>query len=597
MIKKLLIFAFISILIVPLGWGQQDTMTLSIVEATGSGSCGDSTDCSSNQICFNLIGVPSSGIIGYQVANYDIWLSTTGGQAIGATLPIISETSCIAFNTTDLVGNAGNIRVGANDVGGNPIDFVSGDNIIHNFCISYNNLAELQAVLTGASPGLPGGSAMSASIAGDPMTTLDVFLTEATLVLSSNTISCILTPDTISIVVPADSTFTVCVDTTELPGNLNSIASCGDPSNGGSLSNPNSVDGCIDYTAPNTPGTTDAFCIVFCDDGGSCDTTVVNVMVPLAPTTCTVVIINEPDPVSCTLSDFTNVTCNGLDDGTISVVAAGGSAPYDYDNGTSTNTDGSFTGLATGTYSITITDANGCTTTCDDVIITEPSAVTCMINSSSDVSCNGFADGSISVSAGGGTGPYVYDDGTTTNINGSFTGLAAGTYSITIIDANSCTTTCPNILIEEPTAVTCTINSSSDISCNGLDDGSISASAGGGIGPYVYNIGGGVTNADGQFSGLSANTYNITITDANGCTATCGDVIILEPGALSCIIDGTANETCREFDDGTIDVSAVGGTAPYVYDIGGGVTNTDGSFSGLEAGTYNITITDANGCQ
>ncbi len=594
MIKKLLIFAFISIIIVPLARGQQDTMTLSIVEATGSGSCGDSTDCSSNQICFNLIGVPSSGIIGYQVANYDIWLSTTGGQAIGATLPIISETSCIAFNTTDLVGNAGNIRVGANDVGGNPTDFVSGDNIIHNFCISYNNLAELQAVLTGASPGLPGGSAMSASIAGDPMTTLDVFLTEATLVLSSNTVSCILTPDTISIVVPADSTFTVCVDTTELPGNLNSIASCGDPNNGGTLSNPNSTDGCIDYMAPSTPGTTDAFCIVFCDDGGSCDTTIVIVTVPVLPTTCPAIVITQPDPWICTITPGTDVSCNGFADGSFSVSASGATSPYVYDDGSTTNTDGSFTGLAAGTYSITITDANGCTTTCDDVIIGEPDALTCTITPGTEVSCNGFADGSFSVSAVGGTSPYVYDDGSTTNTDGSFTGLDGGTYSVTITDANGCTTTCDDVIITEPAALTCTITPGTDVSCNGFADGSFSVSAVGGTSPYVYDDGA-TTNTDGSFTGLAAGSYSITITDANGCTTTCSDVLITQPDALTCTIDGSTNETCNEFDDGTISVSAVGGTSPYVYDDGA-TTNTDGSFTGLAAGSYSITITDANGC-
>ncbi len=520
MIKKLLFISVVSLIFVHFGWSQQDTMTLSIVEVTGPGNgCGDTTDCDNNQICFNLIGVPSSGILGYQVANYDIWLSTTGGSAIPETLPIISETSCIAFNTTDLIGNPGNIRVGANDVGGDPIDFVSGDNIIHNFCISYNDLAELQAVLTGASPGLPGGSAMSASIAGDPMTTIDVFLTEAVLTLSSSTVSCILPPDTIPIIVPADSTTTVCVDTTELPGNLTSISSCGGP-NSGSLSNADPVNGCIDYTAPNAPGTTDDFCLIVCDDGGFCDTTIVIVTVPLPPATaCAIVFITSPDPLSCDINGSTDETCNILDDGTIDVSATGGTIPYTYDiGGGVTNNDGQFSGLAANTYSVTITDVNGCTTTCDDVIIGEPAAIVCSLNGFVNVTCNGFADGSIDMSASGGSSPYVFD------------------------------------------------------------------------------IGGGVTNNDGQFSGLMSNTYNITVTDGNGCMINCASVLITEPAALSCTVNGATDETCSALDNGTIDVNASGGTAPYVYDIGGGITNTDGQFSDLPAGSYSITITDANGC-
>ncbi len=311
-------------------------------------------------------------------------------------------------------------------------------------------------------------------------------------------------------------------------------------------------------------------------------------------TTCDDVIIGEPDAVTCTITGSDDASCNGYADGTISVLAGGGTGPYVYDDGSTTNTDGSFTGLAAGTYSITITDANGCTTTCDDVIIGEPDAVTCTITGSDDASCNGYADGTISVSAGGGTGPYVYDDGSTTNTDGSFTGLAAGSYSITITDANGCTTTCDDVLIGEPQALTCTINSSSDASCNGYADGTISVSAGGGTGPYVYDDGS-TTNTDGSFTGLAAGTYSITITDANGCTTTCDDVLIGEPQALTCTITGSEDVSCNGYADGTISVSAGGGTSPYVYDDGN-TTNTDGSFIGLAAGSYSITITDANGC-
>ncbi len=311
-------------------------------------------------------------------------------------------------------------------------------------------------------------------------------------------------------------------------------------------------------------------------------------------TTCADVMITQPDPLTCTFGSSSNETCNEFDDGTITVVAGGGTSPYVYDDGTTTNTDGSFTGLAAGTYSITITDANGCTTTCADVMITQPNPLTCTFGSSSNETCNEFDDGTITVVAGGGTSPYVYDDGTTTNTDGSFTGLAAGTYSITITDANGCTTTCADVIITQPDPLTCTFGSSTNETCNEFDDGTITVVAGGGTSPYVYDDGT-TTNTDGSFTGLAAGTYSITITDANGCTTTCADVIITQPDPLTCTFGSSSNETCNEFDDGTITVAAGGGTSPYVYDDGT-TTNTDGSFTGLAASTYSITITDANGC-
>ncbi len=191
-IKKILVLSVFCLTFGSWTFGQDRSMTLSLVEATEPGNgAGLATDCDNNQICFNLIGVPSANLVGYQVANYDIWLSTTGGLPINATIPITSETSRIAFNTNDLEGNIGNMRVGVTDAGGDPIDFVAGENVLHNFCISYNNLAELQLAITAASTGLPGGSSMAASIDGDPSTTINVYLTEAILEMNSNTISCI----------------------------------------------------------------------------------------------------------------------------------------------------------------------------------------------------------------------------------------------------------------------------------------------------------------------------------------------------------------------------------------------------------------------
>ncbi len=175
----------------------------------------------------------------------------------------------------------------------------------------------------------------------------------------------------------------------------------------------------------------------------------------MCTTTCDDVLIGEPQAVTCTITGSEDVSCNGYTDGTISVLAGGGTGPYVYDDGNTTNTDGSFTGLAAGSYSITITDANGCTTTCDDVLIGEPQALTCTITGSEDVSCNGYTDArSVYL-------PAVERDHMcmTMAIRRIQTDhLQAWRLAVTALrDANGCTTTCDDVLIGEPQAVTCTI--------------------------------------------------------------------------------------------------------------------------------------------
>ena len=127
------------------------------------------------------------------------------------------------------------------------------------------------------------------------------------------------------------------------------------------------------------------------------------------------------------------------------------------------------TNLAPGNYTVTVTDGNGCTFTTPAVTITEPTALTATATKVQDVQCNGAADGSISVSASGGTPNYTYlwDDGagqTTTTA----TNLAPGNYTVTVTDGNGCTFTTPAVTITEPTALTATATKVQDVQCNGL---------------------------------------------------------------------------------------------------------------------------------
>ncbi|MBK9543807.1 MAG: hypothetical protein IPO49_16110 [Bacteroidetes bacterium] len=271
------------------------------------------------------------------------------------------------------------------------------------------------------------------------------------------------------------------------------------------------------------------------------------------------VTITEPAALVATCSVVSNVSCNGGTDGAADVTASGGTAPY---TGT-----GSFTGLAAGTYTYNVSDANGCTASCS-VTITEPAALVATCSVTANVSCNGGTDGAADVTASGGTAPYT---GT-----GSFTGLAAGTYTYNVSDANGCTASC-SVTITEPAALVATCSVVSNVTCNGGSDGSADVTASGGTAPYT---------GTGSFTGLTAGTYTYNVSDANGCTATCS-VTITEPAALVATCSVTANVSCNGGSDGSADVTASGGTAPY--------TGT-GSFTGLAAGTYTYNVSDANGC-
>jgi len=286
----------------------------------------------------------------------------------------------------------------------------------------------------------------------------------------------------------------------------------------------------------------------------------------------------------------TDVACNAGNDGTASVTANGGTAPYTYawSNGATT---ANISGLTAGTYTVTITDANGCTTSAS-ATVNEPTQLIAAATST-DVACNGDASGSASVTANGGTAPYSYtwSNGATT---ASITGLVAGSYSVTITDANGCTTSA-SASVNEPTLLV-NVASSTDVSCFLGNDGSATANASGGTPPYTYDWG-----SDGNtqtITGLVAGTYTVNVTDANGCTtigsnSSSNSTVVGQPSALAVTATST-DVSCFDGTDGTATANASGGTPPYNYlwDTG----DTTQTITNLGAQTYTVTVTDANGC-
>jgi hypothetical protein len=298
------------------------------------------------------------------------------------------------------------------------------------------------------------------------------------------------------------------------------------------------------------------------------------------------VVIAEPAAlVAATVLD-SNVTCNTFLDGGATASATGGTLPYTY-NWSNTATTASITGVGAGTYSVTITDANGCTSN-SSITITEPVALVSTAAIDSNVTCNTLLDGGATASATGGTLPYTYNWSNTAT-TASITGVGAGTYSVTITDANGCTDS-SSVTITEPVTLVSSSTVDSNITCNGLSDGGATASSTGGTMPYTYNWNNSATTA--SITGIAAGTYSVTVTDANGCTDS-SSVTITEPAVL--VATGTpVNVGCPGEADGEANLSVTGGTPTYGYLWSNGSTNQNAT--GLAAGTYSVTVTDANGC-
>ena len=299
------------------------------------------------------------------------------------------------------------------------------------------------------------------------------------------------------------------------------------------------------------------------------------------------VTVTEPTQLVATNTIFSNATCNGLSNASATVAATGATPTYTFawPDGTTSFTN---TTLGAGTFIVTITDANLCTDT-TAVTVTEPAAIV-IAPTVVDISCNGLTDGSISAVITGGSSAYSYawSNGAATN---SITGLATGTYSLTITDANNCQKD-TTLSITQPNTVSASMGATSNIACKGGNTGSATAVALGGVMPYSYawsNASSGVTN-----SNMLAGLYIVTITDANGCNDTTS-VTLTEPAALlSFNITDSTNVLCNADLSGSATAVATGGGLPYSYSWSNGGVDT--IISNLAAGNYTASVTDSYGC-
>ena len=190
---------------------------------------------------------------------------------------------------------------------------------------------------------------------------------------------------------------------------------------------------------------------------------------------------------TATVSTQTNVSCTGGSTGSVTVTGASGTPAYTYsDNGTSFQASNVFSTLAANTYTLTIKDANGCTGTTTATITQPTAAVAASVSASTNVNCFGGTTGSITVTGSGGTSPYTYsDNGTSFQASNVFSTLAAGSYTLTVKDANGCTATATKTLTQPSATVAASVSGSTNVSCFGGTTGSITVTGSGGTSPYT----------------------------------------------------------------------------------------------------------------
>ncbi len=296
--------------------------------------------------------------------------------------------------------------------------------------------------------------------------------------------------------------------------------------------------------------------------------------------------ISLTQPALLSISEtHSNVLCNGGSTGSITTTTSGGTTPYSY-LWSGGNTNANRTNLTSGNYSVTVTDANFCTASVS-AAITQP-AVLSVSETHVNILCNGGNNGSITTTTSGGTTGYSYlwNDG---NTNANRTNLLAGTYSLTVSDANLCTASVSTSLTQ-PSLLSVS-ETHTNIQCNGSNTGSITLSVTGGVIPYSFTWNDGNTNQNRV--GLSAGNYSVTVADNNSCPASTS-VIITQPIALG-ISETHADIACGGATPGSIAVSTYGGIFPYTYLWNDGVTS--GNRTGLTtAGVYSVTVTDSNSC-
>ncbi|WP_207423144.1 gliding motility-associated C-terminal domain-containing protein, partial [Desertivirga brevis] len=307
-----------------------------------------------------------------------------------------------------------------------------------------------------------------------------------------------------------------------------------------------------------------------------------------------ITIVQPSAALKVTVANQTNILSYGASSGKIDINVSNGTAPYSY-SWNNQSTSQNLSNIPAGIYTVTVTDAKGCTATASSEILQPSAALAIAVVTKTDITSFGASTGAVTVSGSGGTGPYEYQLGNGTyQTNGTFTGLPAGTYTLTIKDANGVSSTTTITISQPSAALAVNVVNKTDITSFGASTGALTVAGSGGTGPYEYKLGNGTYQTNGTFTGLPAGTYTLTIKDANGVTSTTTVTISQPSTGLSLAVSTKANASIYNTATGSVTLTASGGTGPYEYKLDAGY-QTSAVFNNLRAKTYTGTVKDGNG--
>lgn len=315
--------------------------------------------------------------------------------------------------------------------------------------------------------------------------------------------------------------------------------------------------------------------------------------------------INEPEKFLFDSVVVSKILCNDQSNGIIKTYISGGKTPYNYSiNGSIpmiTSNYSYFGGLSSKTYNIVFKDKYNCQIDTNITLENPDTLIIENITKQDIFTCNGDAKGEINVDATGGTGNLQYSINSYAGPfqdNGNFNNLLAGFYTVVVIDENDCYASKPTFTLKEPTKIEFGDLFSTNITCNGFDDGTITLSAAGGTQPYYYSINNGNTfESTPDFSNLSKGTYNIVIKDSKDCFIDDEKAIIItEPPILKINEIETYNVSCYNYEDGMINVKINGGTGPFLFQINDSEWQSSSFFQNLAPGTYSAKVKDKYAC-
>lgn len=302
------------------------------------------------------------------------------------------------------------------------------------------------------------------------------------------------------------------------------------------------------------------------------------------------VTITEPPALSAPITNIVQPAC-AQNNGSITISVTGGTVPYTYSWSPAGGSGPVASNLYAGTYTVTVTDGHGCTSI-TSTVLNNPTNLAVSVQNTTNVTCNGGSNGSISVSASGGVPGYTYLWMPSGGSSATASSLSAGTYSVTVTDAAGCVSF-TQATVTQPPVLQAQVVSVTNVSCFGGSNGSISVAGAGGTGGYTYSWSPAGSNTS-AISNLSQGNYTVILTDASGCTTT-SSVVVTQPPQLSLSATGQSGVSCYGFSDGAVNITATGGTGniSFSWNPGGSLGSHPVA---LSAGNYVVTATDANGC-